>query len=105
MSLPEAGCDLRCVAELLIGFWRPSSMTVSEVRAWLVDRALVRSRALALSVPEASVGQQGLRLRVELDDSEVETAEEELADLMMDMRLLGLRPAVLTSENGSGGQR
>ena len=70
-------------------------MTVSEVRAWLVDRALARGRALALSVPEGAWGQQGLRLRVELDDSKVETAEEELADLIMDMRLLGFRPAVL----------
>lgn len=75
-------------------------MTVSEVHAWLVDRALVNSRALALSVPDASWGQQGLRLRVELDDSEAETAEEEFADLMMDMRLLGLRPAVLPSRKG-----
>ena len=62
--------------------------------AWVIDRALVRQRALALSVPEASLG-QGFRLRVEIDDSAAETAEEELSDLMMDMRLLGLQPAVL----------
>jgi hypothetical protein len=82
------------MAEVVIAFRRPPSMTPSEMRAWVIDRALVRQRALALSGPEESQT-EGLRLRVEIDDSAIETAEEELTDLMMDMRLLGLRPAVL----------
>jgi hypothetical protein len=67
------------------------------MRAWVIDRALVRQRALVLSVPEASWG-QGLRLRVEIDEAEMATAEEELADLMMDMRLLGLSPEVVNGD-------
>jgi hypothetical protein len=85
------------MAEVVISFRRPPTMTSSEMRAWVIDRALVRQRALILSVPEASWG-QGLRLRVEIDDSETATAEEELADLMMDMRLLGLAPEVLAPD-------
>ena len=83
------------MAEVVITFHRPPSMSASEMRAWVVDRALARRRALVLSVPDASSPQHGLRLRVEIDDSKRETAEDELADLMMDMRLLGLRPAVV----------
>ena len=71
------------------------------MRAWVIDRALVRQRALVLSVPEASMG-QGLRLRVEIDEDAMATAEEELADLMMDMRLLGLAPEVLTADEANG---
>ena len=67
------------------------------MQAWVIDRALVRQRALVLSVPEASWG-QGLRLRVEIDEAEMATAEEELADLMMDMRLLGLSPEVVNGD-------
>jgi hypothetical protein len=76
-------------------------MSSSEMRAWVIDRALVRQRALVLSVPEASWG-QGLRLRVEIDEAAMATAEEELADLMMDMRLLGLSPEVLTADEANG---
>jgi len=68
------------------------------MRAWVVDRALVRQRALALSVPGASWG-QGFRLRVETDDEAADTAEEELAELMLDMRLLGFKPVVVTPPN------
>jgi hypothetical protein len=84
------------MAEVVIAFHRPGSMTASEMRAWVIDRALVRQRALALSIPEPSLG-EGMRLRVEIDDSAADTAEEELSDLMMDMRLLGFRPAVVSS--------
>ena len=70
------------------------------MRAWVIDRALVRQRALVLAVPDASWG-QGLRLRVEIDETAMETAEEELADLMMDMRLLGLSPEMLAADEAS----
>jgi hypothetical protein len=86
------------MAEVVIAFRRPPSMSTSEMRAWVIDRALVRQRALALSVPEASWG-QGFRLRVEIDDSAADTAEEELSELMMDMRLLGFQPAVVSAQD------
>jgi hypothetical protein len=85
------------MAEVVIAFERPPSMTASEMRAWVIDRALVRQRALAVSAPQGSWS-HALRLRVEIDDDADETAAEELTDLMMDMRLLGFRPAVLSPD-------
>jgi hypothetical protein len=79
------------MAEVVITFRRPPSMSEAEMQAWVIDRALVRGRALALSRPNG----QDLRLRVEVDDDAVGEAGEELTDLMMDMRLLGLHPALV----------
>ena len=98
MSLGRTRCEIGGVAEIVIGFSRPSSMSASEMRAWVIDRALVRQRALALSVPEASWG-HGLRLRVEIDDNAAETARDELSELMMDMRSLGFQPEVLSPQD------
>jgi hypothetical protein len=88
------------VADVVIAFQRPVSMTESEMRAWIVERALVRQVALALSGPDGPES-QALRLRVEVREGSIATAEEELTDLMMDMRLLGLRPAVVTPSTSS----
>lgn len=97
ISRCRPSCDIGSVAEIVIAFRRPQSMSASEMRAWVIDRALVRQHALVLSVPEASWG-QGFRLRVEIDDSAIEAAEEELSELMMDMRLLGFEPAVVPAQ-------
>lgn len=86
------------MAEVVIAFKRPPTMTASEMRAWVVDRALVDQRALALSVPAASWG-QGFRLLVETDDDASEAAEDELSELMMDMRLLGFQPAFVARQD------
>jgi hypothetical protein len=98
MSRSGQRCDIGGMGEIVIAFRRPPSMSASEMRGWVIDRALVRQRALALSVPEASWG-QGFRLRVEIDDSAAETAEEELSELMMDMRLLGFQPDVVSPQD------
>jgi hypothetical protein len=82
------------VAEVVIAFWRPPSMTQQQMHAWVIDRALVRQHALVLSGPEGSPS-HGFLLRVKVEDDAAQATEEELTDLMMDMRLLGLRPAVL----------
>ncbi len=82
------------MAELLIGFERPPTLTAAEMHAWVIDRALVRQHALVLSGPDGS-RRDGLVLRVEVDDDALDTAREELSDLIMDMRLLGLRPTVI----------
>ncbi len=94
MVIAPGGCELLGMAEVVIAFHRPGSMSASEMRAWVIDRALVRQRALVLSIPEPALG-EGMRLRVEIDDSAADAADEELSDLMMDMRLLGFRPAVV----------
>lgn len=100
MSVRHGRCDIPRMAEIVIAFRRPASMTTSEMRAWVVDRAIGRPSALTVSVPEASVG-QGFRLRVETDDGAAEIAEDQLSELMMDMRLLGFHPAVVSSQNRS----
>jgi hypothetical protein len=98
MSVRRGHCDILGMAEIVIAFIRPASMTASEMRAWVIDRALVRPSALTVSVPEASVG-QGFRLRVQTDDEAAQTAEDQLSELMLDMRLLGFHPAVVSAQN------
>jgi hypothetical protein len=92
-----AGAAPRCqacfaVSEMLIEFQRPDSLPESEMRDWIAARARSRRPWLALREPSA----QALLLHVELDDDSAEAADEQLTELMLDMRLLGLRPALVT---------
>ena len=82
------------MAEVVIAFQRPPQMSPSQLDEWVSDVTLAGQRALAVSAPEESAD-DGLRLRVQIDDDAVQTSVEELADLMTDMRLLGLRPEVV----------
>lgn len=84
------------MSEVLIAFRRPPSMSASELRTWVSALRLGCGRGLALSGSEGSSAAE-LRLRVQFDDRAGKAAEEELTDLMTDMRLLGLRPAVVAS--------
>ena len=84
------------MTEVLIAFRRPPSLSASELREWVRDLRTEGGGALAVSEPEGASADE-LRLRVEIDDRAGKAAGEELADLMTDMRLLGLRPAVLSS--------
>jgi hypothetical protein len=77
----------------VISFHRPVSMTETELRAWIAERARARQPQLALGIQDGSVTQQWLRVAVPTDS--IEAAEEQVAELMMDMRLSGLRPTVL----------
>jgi hypothetical protein len=69
-------------------------MTDWELRTWLTERARACRPALARSGPDGSA-RQALVVRVEVQADSIEAAEEQLTDLMMDMRLLGLRPTVV----------
>jgi hypothetical protein len=80
------------VGEVLISFSRPASLAESEMRAWIAERARSRGPALSLGRPDES-RQHMLRVQMHADSSE--SAEEQLTDLMLDMRLLGLRPSVV----------
>ena len=81
------------MAEVTIAFERPATLSAAEMHAWVIDRALVGRRALVLSGPDGS-NRDELVLRLEIDDGASDAAEQ-LTELMMDMRLLGLRPAVV----------
>jgi hypothetical protein len=82
------------MAEVMIAVERPASMSESELRRWIVERALHRRVPLALSGSDRSGG-QALRLRAYMPEDSTASAEEELSELMLDMRLLGLRPAIV----------
>ena len=94
MVVARPGCDVDRMAEVVIAFHRPPQMSASQLQEWVNQLTVAPARALAVSAPEQSAN-DGLRLRVRIDDAAVETGVEELADLMTDMRLLGLRPAVV----------
>jgi hypothetical protein len=82
------------VAEVLINFERPASMSTSDMRAWIGERARA---APAITLDGADGRESGaLVLRVEVREGWTRAVEDQLADLMMDMRLLGLRPTVVS---------
>jgi hypothetical protein len=69
-------------------------MSESEMRAWIAERARDHQPQLALGARDGSDKDQRL-LRVKILAQSIEVADDQLAELMMDMRLLGLRPTVL----------
>jgi hypothetical protein len=81
---------------MLISFQRPASMTELEMRSWITKRSAAGGPALALRGRDGPEDQTRL-LRAELQAESIGAAEEQLADLMMDMRLLGLRPSIVSS--------
>ena len=86
----------RGVSEVLIRLQRPALLT-PELRAWLADR-MDRGRAV-LTRERANGSDRGaLLLRVEVNGGSNGGAEEEVADLMTDLRLLGLRPALVSEQ-------
>jgi hypothetical protein len=84
------------VGEVMISFERPASMTESEMRAWVTERGRVR-RSERCSGADGGASREALLLCVDVQ-ADSKTAEEQLTDLMMDMRLLGLRPNVVSGE-------
>lgn len=80
------------MAEVLISFRRPASMSDHELRAWVVEQSVVRRLALVLC-GQHGLEAQALRVRVEAPDDT--GLDEELTELITDMRLLGLRPVTV----------
>jgi hypothetical protein len=83
------------MAQILISFQRPDSMSDSQMRAWISERARAHQPVLALGNDVREHG-DGMLMRVDLQ-AESEAAEGQLTDLLLDMRLLGLRPSVVTA--------
>jgi hypothetical protein len=85
---------LLLVVELLITFARHSSISETEMRGWVSERA--RAGPPAITLDETDRGESNpLVLRVEVREDCTEAVEDQLAELLMDMRLLGLRPTVV----------
>jgi hypothetical protein len=82
------------VVELLVTFARHSSISETEMRGWVSDRA--RAGPPAITLDESDRGESDpLLLRVEVQEGGTEAVEDQLAEPLMDMRLLGLRPTVV----------
>jgi hypothetical protein len=92
------------VAEVLISFRLPPSMTQPELRAWIGQRARSGRPALALDGLQDPDGDRQL-LRVDLRADSTEADEAQLSELMMDMRLLGLCPVVAPSPSRASRDR
>jgi len=82
------------MAEMMIAFRQPGSLTPRLMDAWLTDAARERASALDLSRAEPADGDE-LFLRVRLHEHDSEAAEQELSGLLREMRLLGFCPAVI----------
>jgi hypothetical protein len=82
------------VSEVLIRLERPASLT-PELRAWISHR-MGAGRAV-LSRGHLGNSERGaLLLRVEVTSAPEETVDAQVIDLLTDLRLLGLRPTLLS---------
>jgi hypothetical protein len=83
------------MTEIAIALGRPA--ITPEVRAWLHHRSgayrpvLTRGR-------EAGLGRGAVLLRVDLQAASEAEIQEEVESLMTDLRMLGLRPTLLTTD-------
>lgn len=96
MRVPAQAASVSAVSEVLISLRLPASMTESEMRSWITAQAQSYKPALVLS-GEDGMG-AGLLLHIDVPADPTASAPEQLIDLMTDMRLLGLRPAIVPDD-------
>jgi hypothetical protein len=84
------------MSEVVIRLERPASLT-PELRAWINSR-LGSGRALLTRSRLNGSGPRALLLRVRLRSESEDGVYEEVTDLMTDLRLLGLRPALVSEQ-------
>jgi hypothetical protein len=79
--------------EVVISYQLPEILDEPELRSWLAGQMPALSAEVVLLPPEHSVGQgrDGL-VRFGLDADAARSVEDRIADLVTDMRMLGLRP-------------
>jgi hypothetical protein len=94
MARDARGCQGVGVSEVVISFQRPASMTESELFTWLTERTSSRMPPLGLSAGNSSGSP--FRLCLEVGPGADGPVNEQLTELMMDMRLLGLRPVIVS---------
>ncbi len=82
--------------EVLIRLERPALLT-PELRAWLADR-MDGGRAVLARERTKGSDRGALLLRVEIGDDSDDEVQDEVGDLMTDLRLLGLRPALVSEQ-------
>jgi hypothetical protein len=80
--------------EVLISYARPDSLEEPELRSWLGNQAQALSaEAVTFLPPDGPTDhdRDGL-VRFALDSDTARSVEDRIADLVTDMRMLGLRP-------------
>jgi hypothetical protein len=82
--------------EVLIRLERPALLT-PELRAWLADR-MDGGRAVLARERTNGSDRGALLLRVEMSSDLDDEVQDEVGDLMTDLRLLGLRPALVSEQ-------
>jgi hypothetical protein len=83
------------MSEILIALERPALLT-PELRAWINHR--LGSGRARLTRSRLNGSDPTLLLRVELDADSGDAVDEEVTDLMTDLRLLGLRPSLVSQQ-------
>jgi hypothetical protein len=92
VQLPACGR----VAQLLIRLERPALLT-PELRAWIHSRFGL-GRAVLMRSRLSSSERAAMLLRVEVQADSDDQIDEEVEDLLTDLRLLGLRPTLVSEQ-------
>ena len=91
-GLPASQAAL--MIEVLISYARPESLDEPELRSWLANQVKTLSaEAVTFLPPDGPTDhdRDGL-VRFALDSDTARSAEHRIADVVTDMRMLGLRP-------------
>ena len=94
MTVAPPASEAVSMIEVLISYQLPESLAEPELRSWLADQMQALSaEAVAFLPPERSADHDHDRLaRSALDSDAARSTEDRIADLVTDMRMLGLRP-------------
>jgi hypothetical protein len=88
--------------EVLISYARPESLDEPELHSWLANQAQALSaEAVTFLPPDGPTGhdRDGL-VRFAFDSDTERSAEDRIANLVADMRMLGLRPETVAVYHG-----
>lgn len=85
---------LSCLTEIAIELDRPA--LTPEVRAWLSNRGSGRSRPVLTRGHLAGLSRGAVLLRIDVPASSKDALRDEVESLITDLRMLGLRPKLLS---------
>lgn len=94
MAVHAPTSEAASMIEVLISYCRPESLEEPELRSWLGDQVQTLSAQAVMFLPPESTmdhDRDGL-VRFALDADTARSAEDRIAELVTDMRMLGLGP-------------
>ena len=88
--------------EVLISYARPESLDEPQLRSWLANQVQALSAEAVTFLPpdEPTAHDRDGLVRFALDSDTARSAEDRIADLVTDMRMLGLRPETVAVYHG-----